>query len=441
LDLVPRADASLLETIRGNLKEHRYTLIEAMVVRKSAPPFPAEIAVNELNLGGKKRLCFLIRDVSSRKKAQDALEKAVNRLEAHDRARSQFVSNISHELRTPLTSMTYAVSNLLKGVEGELEEPVKRYLEMLYGDTRRMLGTVNDILDLTRIDSDKFSMVAGRVPFGRVVRNTVESLHVQAEQKGVRLEELNLHSGVFVNCDAHKMERVILNIAGNAIKFAGEGGRINISLSDDPEQEGHTLLSIVDNGPGIPPDAISKVTQRHFTVGEQSSGAGLGLAITSEIVQRHGGALRIKSPVTGQERGTAVEVSLPVAEPPAILVVDDSKEAREVLVVQLRKENYRILEAADGEDAIRKIRMEKPDAIVLDLVLPRLQGTEVLLKAKADNETAHIPVLAITGAGINTATAQILRSFAVPTLCKPWREQDLLDKVEKALLGAAALNS
>ncbi len=440
LDFISGADHSILSAIWNNLEEHRYTLIEAQCIRKDTTLFPAEIAVNKLNLSRTAELCFFIRDITVRKNAQEALEEAVDRLEALDQARSQFVSNISHELRTPLTSMTYAVSNLLKGVAGEIPDSVRRYLEMLDGDTRRMLGTVNDILDLSRIDGDRFTMVMGRVPFGRIVRNGVDSVRVQADQKSVEIDKTNLRSGIFVDCDPQKMERVILNIVGNAIKFTGSGGRIEISMSDDLERKGYVLLIVADDGPGIPPEAISRVTERHFTVGDQPQGSGLGLAITREIVERHDGILTIESPVPGKSKGTRVSVSLPVAEAPAILVVDDEEKVRELLVSQITKEGYRAMEASDGAEALEGIQRRNPDAVILDLILPEVEGTEVLLRMKADKETARTPVLVITGAGINAATAQILRSFGVPALSKPWREEDLLDKLEGAFFGAAALS-
>ena len=186
--------------------------------------FPAEIAVNEIELANGGRLCFLVRDVSVRKIAQEALEDAVVRLEAHDRARTQFVSNVSHELRTPLTSMIYAISNMLRGVLGPVPDRIRGYLEMLYGDSKRLAMTVNDILDLSKVDNDSLSLTTTKVPFGLFVNRSVAALRVQAEQKGVSIE-VSTDSGIwFVNCDPQKMERVILNVVGNAVKFTPTGG-------------------------------------------------------------------------------------------------------------------------------------------------------------------------------------------------------------------------
>jgi len=141
LDIISGADESLLPLIARNLKEERYTLIEAHCVRHDSSTFPAEIAVNELHLPEGAQLCFMIRDVTIRQQTESALRHMVTRLQDHDRAKSQFVSNVSHELKTPLTSMMYAIGNMLDGSLGQLSENVRTYLAMLNDDCKRLMGT------------------------------------------------------------------------------------------------------------------------------------------------------------------------------------------------------------------------------------------------------------------------------------------------------------
>jgi PAS domain S-box-containing protein len=441
ITLISGASESLLASIRTNLKDHRYTLIEAYCVRRDKSLFPAEIAVNKVDLDGERRLCFFVRDVSVRKQAQEALEHAIARLEAHDRARSQFVSNVSHELKTPLTSMIYAVANMLKGVVGPLSEPVRTYLEMLDGNCRRLLSTVDDILDLRKIETNTLTLVKSKTPFSRMVKRSVESLRVQAEQKPVALKVTVEDRSLFVDCDAQKMERVVLNVVGNAIKFTSSEGVVNVSVKRSKNLEKHVVLSVEDNGIGIPLEAVGKVTDRYFTVGEQPSGSGLGLAISKEIVELHGGRLEIESPYRRESRGTGVYVSLPVVDPPAVLVVDDDKRVVDVLDRQLSAQGYRVNKAGTGADALESVAKERPDVIILDLVLPGMDGSEVILRLKSDKSLRKIPLIAITGAGIGTAKAHVLNSFSVQVLSKPWQEAELLDAVEGVFLGAATLTS
>ena len=296
VDLISGADSSLLAAIRRNLQDHKYTLIEARCRRRDRSMFPAEIAANKIDLDEEGQLCFLVRDISARKKAQEDLEEAVARLEAHDRAKSQFVSNVSHELRTPLTSMIYAVANMLRGVVGPLPDRVRQYLEMLDGDCKRLLATVNDILDLRKIEAKSLPLNRVSISLPWLVSQSVESLRVQAEQKGLTLTVSETKGCWFVHGDPQKLERVILNIVGNAIKFTPQRGHLHVTVGEDAQQPGHVLISVQDDGIGIPADAIDKVTLRHFTVGVQPTGSGLGLSISKEIVDMHGGSLRIKSP-------------------------------------------------------------------------------------------------------------------------------------------------
>ncbi len=434
--LISGADDAVVGTIRKNLTEHRYTLIEGTCKRKDGTTFPSEIAVNRLDTDLEGRLCFFIRDVSVRKRAQDALEEAITKLEQHDRNRSQFISNVSHELRTPLTSMIYAITNMIRGVVGPLNNHAQKYLEMLLGDCRRLLATVNDILDLRKIENQTLTLAKARVPFGRLVTGSARSLAVQAEQKSV---SLSINSGRelwFVNCDAQKIERVILNLVGNAIKFTPEGGFVKVSVLADSEHAGYVRVIVDDNGIGIPPDALPRVTDRYFTVGDQPSGSGLGLAISKEILAMHEGELTVESPPPGADKGTRIAFRLPIAEAPTVLIVDDDHTVRESLKMQISEHGYHVLTATNGGNALQTVHNEHPDIIILDMLLPDIEGSEVILRLKSDPSTVRIPVLVLTGAHIGQSKVDVLRNFGIPALSKPWDETELLDGIANAFLGS-----
>ncbi|MBT3191951.1 MAG: response regulator [Verrucomicrobia bacterium] len=430
-------DDSVLASIRKNLLAHRYTLIEGSCRRKDGGTFPSEIAVNRLDLDPTGRLCFFIRDISVRKRAQDALEEAVSKLEEHDRNRSQFISNVSHELRTPLTSMIYAIANMLKGVVGPLSDHAAKYLEMLQGDCKRLLMTVNDILDLRKIESHTLTLAKTRVPYGRLVRRSAETLAVQAEQKSI---DFRIETGTglwFVNCDAQKIERVVLNLVGNATKFTPDGGHVHVSVSQDEARPGFVCVTVDDDGIGIPKDAVTRVTERYFTVGDQPSGSGLGLAISKEIVEMHDGVLSVESPVPGADKGTRISFCLPTVEPPMVLIVDDDPDVLRALDEQIVEHGYRVLAARGGQEALELVESESPDIIILDLVLPDIPGRDVIVRLKADSATVRIPIVVLTGAHLDQAAGNVLRNFGIPALSKPWDEGKLLDSVAGAFLASA----
>jgi PAS domain S-box-containing protein len=434
LSVIAGSDEKLLDAIRKNLEDQRYTLIEAQCVRSNATAFPAEIAVNRIELDSRGLLCFFIRDITVRKRAQEALEEAVARLEEHDKSRLQFVSNVSHELRTPLTSMIYAVNNMLSGVVGDVSARVRKYLEILDGDCKRLLATVNDILDMRKVETKTLTLQRRRVPIERLVARSITSLRVQAEQKSQTLRIVPGRKRWFVDCDGQKIERVLLNVVGNALKFTPQGGEIEVILGD-AGAPGHVCIHVRDNGIGIPPEALDKVTTRYFTVGEQPSGTGLGLAISKEIVALHGGVLDVRSPPPGASKGTQVTVSLPIATPPRVLIVEDDKGNLDLLDHQISSEGYQILRAVSGKQALDSLKQFRPDVVVLDLVLRDMDGTELVMKLRSDKSQSGILLLVVTGMPITDAKEELLRSLSVAVLHKPWDEKVLLDRIAALVLG------
>ena len=438
MTLVSGADGGVWSAIRQNLDDQRYTLMEARVRRGDQSLFPAEIAVNRMCLEAGTRLCFFVRDITIRKQAQEALEDAVARLEEHDHSRMQFVSNVSHELRTPLTSMIYAIANMLLGVVGPISDNVRKYLDMLDGDCKRLLATVNDILDLRNIEDQTLTLSRNKVPFGRLVARGIESLMIQSEHKSIAMTIDTGPTGLFVDCDPVKMQRVVLNVVGNAVKFTPEDGEVGVRVDVDGAMGRFVRLTVTDTGIGIPPEALARVTERYFTVGEQPSGSGLGLAITKEIVALHGGGIAVQSPVPGQPGGTLVAVSLPRVEPPTVLVVDDEPAIRELLARELTGAGYRAITAQGGTEALSLIRANPPAAVVVDLELPDMPGTELILQTKSDEALRKIPLIAVTGAGIDKAKEQIMKSFAIPLLTKPWQEKQLIRTLEDVFFSGSA---
>lgn len=435
IKLIAGADETLLDEVRANLESHRYTLIEARCLRYDKSLFPAEIAVNRVDLDLEGDMCFFIRDISVRKQAQEALEEAVAGLEAHDKARSEFISNVSHELRTPLTSMIYAISNMLRGVVGPLTDHVRAYLNMLDGDCRRLHGTVNDILDIRKVEDSSIELDRTTLPIGRLVGESADSLKVQARRRGVEIETDLGERYWFVDGDAGRIERVILNVVGNAVKFTPEGGSVHVAVGDDPDRENHVMINVRDTGIGIPPDAISKVTLRYFTVGEQPSGSGLGLAISKELVALHGGHLEIESPPAGHSSGTRVTISLPVVDPPQVLIIDDDAAVCEFLRQQVEGQGHRVQTLSTGNGALEEALRIRPEILVFDLDVPGMDGIELILKARDDAELERVGIIVLTGAGLGPAKAEILRTLGIPVLTKPLDTNEFLERLSGVFMG------
>ena len=439
IELISGADESLMETVLVNHGRNRYTLIEARCRRADGTTFHAEIAANPVDLDTAGQLCFFVRDVTVRRQTMEALEAAVERLQAHDRARSEFVSNVSHELRTPLTSMIYAVGNMLRGVVGPLPEKAVRYLERLESDCRRLLGTVNDILDLRQMENGSLTLAKTRVAVGQLAQSSVDTLRVQADAKRQKLTFEAPARECFALCDQQKMERVVTNVIGNAIKFTPEEGMVTARVGPDPASSDWVLVSVCDTGVGIPKEAIAKVTQRYFKVGDHPNGSGLGLSISREIVELHGGTLLIESPVPGTDKGTAVTVRIPATAAPTVLVVTADESAGAALLGLIEPRGYTARLAGTGAEALAQCAAQQVDLLVLDLRLPDMDGTALLLQVRDDKRTQRLPAIVLTRDTLTRPVVDMLQRFGVPVLVAPWRDTELLNRVAAAFSGRSSV--
>lgn len=408
------------------------------------------------SVGNITGLLGINRDITARKKAEEdirrmnteleqrvvertsELRKAMACLEEHDRARSEFVSSVSHELKTPLTSMKFEIANLLAGVVDPLPYRVTEYLHMLESDCQRMARTVEDILDLSRLEAKTMRLNRSKRLFERLIRQAATSLSVQAQAKNIGMI-LSLGQGVgFVDCDALKTERVLINIIGNAIKFTPKGGGVEIGLHRDATEPAFLVVDVTDNGIGIAPQHLPRVTDKYFRAGEHVSGAGLGLSIAKEIVELHGGWLRVQSPPPGGDRGTRVSVGMPATEAPTILIANDNEPVRRLLEQQLCACGYHVISCAADADPISQMRYAGPDAGVLSAAAATDDGTDLIFFMKADQQLSAIPLVVTGGGNLGPAKAELLKSLGIALLPEPWRDDDLLDRIETVMGGGEA---
>lgn len=396
------------------------------------------VSARPILLSGTKFILAILHDFTERKQMEDELRSAVIRLEQHDKAKSEFVANVSHELKTPLTSMQYGVRNLLKGIAGPLPDHAIRYLKLFDAECHRLVATIDDILDLGKIDNKALTLSPITTPLGHLLHRCIDILRPQADAAGVTVSLDPVPVLPFVRCDPNMIQRVLQNILGNAVKFTPSGGSVRMHAGVDPEHQDSAQITVVDDGVGIPAEALPLIAKRYFRAGRHASGSGLGLAISKDIVILHGGTFAVTSPPKGQERGTQITITLPLAAAPTVLVADDDPGVQALLARHLGKHGYRVITAVSGQDAILQAEANRPDLVLLDLIMEDIHGTTVILTLRGSPEIRYIPIIAITGATLDEATTDILTRFSIPTLPKPWDLAELLDTIETALLGMTA---
>ncbi len=434
-DLILGVTDELSTVLQCNLDNRQFTMVEGFCKRSDDTTFPAEIVVNRLDMDDYAQLCFYIRDITIRYNAQQELQHAIERLQAHDRSRMEFVSNVSHELRTPLTSMIYAVNNMLRGVAGPISDKVLRYLERLQSDCHRLLTTVNDILDLSQIESERLVLVRKTVPVRSVIGCGVETLRIQADAKHIKLAFDFGVEDLFVNCDHQKMQRVITNVVGNAVKFTPEEGVISITLRVDPDDNRMALIKVSDTGQGIPKELLSRLTQRYFRVGEHVRGSGLGLSISRELVELHNGQISFDSPVPGTECGTEVSIRLPLASPPLVMLLTDDDALAELMGNRIRSSGYRFDRQLNARSVIACFHDVKASALMIDRHLKDVDIQELVLYLRDAQETRHVPVVLIDSQPLTPVEVQFYRKLLVFFVLMPLSGRMLENTLASAVMG------
>ncbi|MDI6775152.1 MAG: ATP-binding protein [Verrucomicrobiota bacterium] len=473
-DIIIGFTQELIQTIRGNLQNDKFTLIMAHCLRKDGTNFPAEISSSRLKFSSRDYLCFFVRDITARREAENALLKAhedlekevterartneelvkeiserkraeqelsraVEVLQAHDRAKSQFVSNVSHELKTPVTSIMYVAGNLLRGVLGPIGPEARQHLEMIKEDCRRLSRTVEDILDMSRIEANTMTISPVNLPLADLVARAVESMKVQAAAEELRLTTSIVARERFVVCDPQKMERVIFNLVKNAIKFNVKNGTIEVVLNDDPRQSGFVTLNVIDSGIGIEPQHLSRVTERFFRVGEHVSGTGLGLAICKDLIERHGGTLEFQSPPPGRSKGTQATARLPVATPPTVMVIYDDRNVRLELIRQLAECGYNVAGSEIADSIADRIRKEGAELVALDWISAGMMGGIMIAKIRNEKDLSALPIVAVTGLALEPSKRDILDGFDIPRVAWPCNKRELQDRLFDAIVNKKRL--
>ncbi len=366
-----------------------------------------------------------------------------------DKLKTDFISVVSHELRTPLTSIRGYTDLLLSGATGEPNELQAEFLGIIQGSTARLSNLINDILDISRIESGAIALRREAVDYRQVVSDTLRLVKAAADEKQVSIDASLPETVPPVRGDADKVAQVLTNLVGNAVKYTPEGGWVKVSV--EATEEGVTT-TVADGGIGIAPEDQKRLFQKFFradnTSTREAGGTGLGLVIAKTIIELMGGTIWVESE---PGRGSRFHFTLPLfqgvgggADAPAALperglglalIVDDDAYVRGLIRHALHRRGYGTLEAAGGAEACRKARAHRPDAVILDMVMPDMDGLRALRALKADPATAPIPILAVSIQGDPSRGEMAMGAFSF--LCDPVSAAAVTDAVRAAASGKA----
>lgn len=335
-----------------------------------------------------------------------------------EQLKADFVSNVSHELRTPLTSVKGAVELILTGVEGALTDSQKELLGIVRNNAVRLIRLISELLDVSKIESGKMQMEIKPGDLIPLLKLALDEMKPLAAKKSITLRlDLPAHLP-YADFDEHRIRQVLTNLIGNAVKFTPEQGVIALAAA---MQGNEVRLSVSDTGIGIARENHDMVFEKFRQVDSSSTraagGTGLGLSITKSIVEAHHGRIWIESEIgQGSTFHFTVPLSLTQAQPDVaaldaaleaavaqqdfsirrILVVDDDKDLTTIISGHLEKKGYEITIANSGMDAIKKAIDLQPQLILLDLLMPQVDGYFVAKLLKQNPRTKDIPIVIVS---------------------------------------------
>jgi len=419
---------------------------EGWRVRKDGSRFWANVVITALRDGTGRLRGFakVTRDITEHKRTEELLMHAKEEAERASKFKDQFLSTMSHELRTPLNAVLGFSDLLADERYGPLNDRQQRYVAHIHTGGKHLLKLISDILDLSKIEAGRMELAREDVTVASAFAEVISALYPLAEKKSQALLQ-QVEPRLHVHADAMRFKQVLMNLAGNAIKFTPEGGRIELAARQVDDQ---VRVEVRDNGPGIPPEQQQRIFEAFFRLTETGSateGTGLGLAITARLVELHGGKLGIESqPGKGAcfyfslpliaiapDQPAQTSSSMPRArKAPRILVIEDNAVTGQLIQSQLTSSGYETLKCERPERALEIAAEHQPDAITLDLLMQPVHGLEVLLQLKNDPRTSKIPVIVVTivdQPGVGAALG------ADEYLIKPVDKATLLAAVERCL--------
>lgn len=416
--IIPPERMSEEDTIVARLKDgQRIEHFETERLRSDGRHITVSLTISPLkddagNIIGASKIA---RDMSERKRLEDNLRKLASDLSETDRRKNEFLATLAHELRNPLAPM----SNMLEVVKrsGNNGEILKQAYDTIERQLAQLVRLVDDLLDLNRITYDRLELRRSEVELATVIQQAVEVARPLIDAAGQKLTIHLPDDAIYLNADRARLAQVFGNLLNNSCKYTRPNGAISLSARLNGNNE--VLVSVRDNGAGIPPDKIDSIFDMFMQVDRSSDrsqdGLGIGLTLVKRLVEMHGGSIKACS--AGEDQGSEFVVQLPIIDKPAVvsrtgsdvtpksasqrrvLIVDDNVDSADSLAMLLEITGNQTYLAHDGVEAIESIEKYRPEVVLLDIGLPKLDGHEVCRRVREQPWGKDIRIIALTGWG------------------------------------------
>ncbi len=416
-----------------------------------------------------------LQDVTERKESEKVIKQYASELEARvrertvelvqaNRAKDEFLANMSHELRTPLNGILGFSEMLLEGVRGPLNEKQEQAVRVVQSSGEHLLGLINDILDVSKIESGKFELHFEKIEVNDVCQSSLAFVKQLAGKKSINLEFSSSPATASVFADSKRLKQILVNLLNNAVKFTPENGNVKLNVLASAAEK-TICFCVMDTGIGISPENIKKLfepfVQVDSSLSRQYEGSGLGLTLVKKLVEMHGGSVEAQSEVgvgscfsftlpwdqknEGEESETNIQDGksgsaglTPSKKGGKILLVEDNEANIMVVRDYLEARGFNMHVVDDGLDVFEKAVEILPDIILMDIQMPTISGIEAAALLRADSRFVSTPIIAITAFAMSGDRERCLEAGMNEYLSKPLKLSDLFQMIEKFLEQAKA---
>ncbi len=379
-------------------------------------------------------------------RSYELAQKAYQEIREVDRLKSQFLANMSHELRTPLNSIIGFSRVILKGIDGPINEVQQQDLTSIYNSGQHLLGLINNVLDLSKVEAGKMELQFSDVSIPDIINTVMSTAIGLVKDKSIRLEQKIEPNLPIVVADATRVRQVLLNFVSNAAKFTEEGLiSIDAKTVTSPDGKPEVMIMVSDTGDGIAEADRDKLFQPFSQVDDsptrKTGGTGLGLSICRSFIELHKGRIGLLEsevgkgstffftlPIQVKEEETIADTSTLPYQINTILSIDDDQQVINLYERFLQPSGYRIVSLTDPKKAVEKAKEIKPFAITLDIMMPEKDGWQVLHELKNDPATRDIPIIVCS---IMEDEEKGFSIGASDYLVKPFLQEDLINALNR----------